>query len=106
MIRHQKNFNKFNHLLTICLVVIFIVTFSCYMYFLSVSVNEVVKRENANEQMVELRSLVSDLERQYIEAKLAVSNKIASHSELVENQDKLFLKRVTDENLVLVTPLR
>lgn len=104
MTKHQKNLNRTNYLVTTGLVVVFMIILGCYMYFLSVSVNEVVKREKAGERMVVLRSEVSDLERRYIEAKLAVSNKIASHNELVENQDKLFLKRVTDENLVLVTP--
>ena len=63
------------------------------MYFVSISVVHVVLQQEAEQELGMLRSEISDLERQYIAAQHAVSERIAAEPGLVAVGEKVFLRR-------------
>lgn len=80
-------------IITSCCVSVFFLSVSVYMYFLCLSVVHVVFQEEAEQQVVALRSEISALEREYIAAQHVVSERIVADYGLVENQEKIFLER-------------
>lgn len=91
-----------NHLITsVCLGLLVLGTVA-YMYFLSLSVVHVVMRKEATQQIGHLRSEISTLEADYIEAKHQISAKVANLDGFNQNQDKVFISK-QDHSLVLRT---
>ncbi len=64
-----------------------------YMYFLSMSVVDVVFRKEAHQESRDLESEIATLEAAYIEAQHKVSEHIASAELLSETSEKIFIER-------------
>lgn len=71
-----------------------------YMYFLSMSVVDVVFRKESHKMAAALESEISTLEAKYIEAQHKVSERIASAQILSETSEKIFVER-TQSKFVL-----
>lgn len=77
-----------------------IAVLSTYMYFVSVSVVNVVMRKEVDAEMAQLNSSISQLESRYIEMQHAVSSDFASLQGFVVADKKIFIDR-TKDTLVL-----
>jgi hypothetical protein len=73
------------------------------MYFLSVSVVEVVLRKEATQTIASLRSEIADLEASYIVAHHTISSRVATTEGFSEIKSKVFINESERENLVLRT---
>lgn len=73
----------------------FLVAAGVYMYFVSVSIVQVVLQEEAEHTASELRSEIAQLEREYIAAQHVISERIAAEQGLVAVGEKVFLNRDT-----------
>ena len=71
-----------------------------YMYFVSMSIVEVVMRQEASRDIRSLQTEIALLETTYIDAQHAISADIASLQGFVQTADKIFLDR-TPSSLVL-----
>ena len=76
-----------------CLGVLLLVLVVLYMYFLTMSVVQVVLRKESNQDKRKLESEIAMYEADYIEAQHKVSERIATTNMLAENNDKIFIER-------------
>lgn len=72
-----------------------------YMYFLSLSVVQVVARKDTMQDITQLRSDIAFLESSYIEANYEISQKVALNTEFSAVKDKIFIKESGIDGLVL-----
>ena len=101
MTRHFSTFTIAREQLVTTSCLAALVLASCgYMYFVSVSIVHVVLQQEAKQELGMLRSEISALEREYIAAQHAVSERIAGEPGLVAVGEKVFLRRGAD-SLVL-----
>lgn len=71
-----------------------------YLYFLNMSVVEVVMRESHVEQQQVLGGQIAILEAEYIDAQHTIAERIAMLGDQASDQSKYFVSR-TQPNLVL-----
>lgn len=71
-----------------------------YLYFLNVSVVDVVMRKEAMQEANSLRAEIATLETSYIEAQHKISSKIAETESYHTDNEKIFVTRGAS-NLVL-----
>lgn len=82
-------------------IVTFFTLLVLYMYFLSMSVVQVVLRKEVMHQKHTLESEIARLESKYIEAQHKVSDKIATLENFTETDEKIFITRGATPTLVL-----
>lgn len=80
--------------------VTFAVVFFAYIYFVSVSIADVVMRKEVDSQISALGTNISKLESSYIEMQHSLSNDIATHQGFVAVDSKVFID-TTGDTLVL-----
>ena len=78
-----------------------VLSVSSYMYFVSMSVVDVVMRKEADSQIAEIGTSVSQLESQYIEMQHSVSSDIATMKGFVSADKKVFINK-HDDTLVFL----
>lgn len=78
-----------------------VATIALYMYFVSVSVLNVVMRKEVDTHIAEASTVIGELESSYIEMQHAVSSDIATHRGFVISDKKIFIHR-TEDTLALV----
>lgn len=76
------------------------VSFISYVYFVSVSIADVVMRKEVDTQIAALATTISQLEGEYIEMQHSLSNDVASLKGFVAIESKVFID-TTAETLVL-----
>jgi hypothetical protein len=69
---------------------------SAYMYFVSLSVVNVVMRKEVDGEIRELTTGVGELEAEYIEKQHAVSGNIATAKGFVTAEKKIFIDKAVD----------
>ena len=77
-----------------------VVAVVAYLYFLNVSVVDVVMRKEAMQEANSLRAEIATLETSYIEAQHKISSKIAETEHYQTDNEKIFVTRGAS-NLVL-----
>ncbi len=77
------------------------IVFFAYVYFVSVSVADVVMRKEVDAQITEISTTISQLESEYIEMQHSLSNDIASQKGYVVVDSKVFLDKSKQDTLVL-----
>lgn len=75
--------------------------FFAYIYFVSVSVADVVIRKDVDRKINTLATEVSILETTYIEMQHAINNDVASNRGFMPATSKVFIDMREDETLVL-----
>lgn len=95
--------NKERQTITYGCLALLILTIVAYMYFLSMSVVEVVVRKDTLQDITRLRSDIAFLESSYIKANYEISQKVALTGEFAAVKDKTFIKKSADQGLVLRT---
>lgn len=73
-----------------------ILVVSSYMYFVSLSVVNVVMRKEVDAEIRNLTTAVGELEAQYIERQHAVSSDIAEMKGFVVAEHKIFIDKAAD----------
>lgn len=73
-----------------------LIAVSTYMYFVSVSVVNVVMRKEVDVEMRELTTTMGELEAAYIEKQHAVSSDIATARGFVMADSKIFIDKAAD----------
>ena len=73
-----------------------IVVLCSYMYFVSMSVVDVVMRKEVDKEIASLGTKVSQLESAYIEMQHSVSREIATREGYVVADKKIFIDRTED----------
>lgn len=87
--------------LYLCGAALLLVTLAClYVYFLSVSVVEVVARKQVDTEITNLYSEISELESTYIERQHAVSEELAMQYGFEKTSKKTFVDS-TDSGLAM-----
>jgi UPF0716 family protein affecting phage T7 exclusion len=74
-----------------------------YMYFLSLSVVDVVLRKEAHQAARLVESEIASLEATYIEAQHTVSERIASAGAFTETSEKIFIERTAPKFVLNTT---
>jgi len=93
--RHQPHKHQQPLATTVC-ATLFAGAIVAYMYFVCISVVHVVLQEEARQEVASLRSDIATLEREYIAAQHAVSERIAAEPGLIAVGEKVFLRRGGD----------
>lgn len=83
-----------------CCMSILVAAVIAYLYFLNVSVVQVVMRKESMQEANSLRADIATLETSYIEAEHKISNKIADAEGYQTDNEKIFVTRGAS-NLVL-----
>lgn len=75
--------------------------FFAYIYFVSISIADVVMRKEVDKQITDISTKISQLETSYIDMQHAVSNDIASHNGYVVVNTKIFIDKSNSDTLVM-----
>ena len=78
-----------------------ITIFFAYMYFVSISIADVVMRKEVDRQITDISTNISQLETSYIDKQHEVSNDIASHKGYVVADLKVFINKSNSDTLVM-----
>jgi len=96
---HTKIYKEESRLFYVALSLCFLVVCT-YMYFVSMSVVNVVMRKEVDNQISYLSTEISQLEEQYIEKQHNLSIAIATHRGFITTEDKIFIDK-TESSFVL-----
>ena len=75
--------------------------FFAYIYFVSISIADVVIRKEIDSQIATVGTTIGRLEANYIEMQHSVSNDIATHSGYVSVAHKVFIDKSSSDTLVM-----
>ena len=90
--------NAYAHIVVaISLLVIAVI---CYLYFLNVSVVQVVMRKEADRESIQLKAEIAQLETRYIESRHTIAARMATLDGFNTEVDKIFVTRADGDALV------
>lgn len=78
---------------TVICVTLLVLAIACYLYFLNMSVINVVMRKEASQEQNRLRTEIAMLETSYIEAQHTIADRIASLDGYSVDNEKIFITR-------------